>query len=514
MFPGFHAQRRPDARAVVMADSKEVVTYAELDDRSMRLAQLLYAQGLRPGDNIALLAENHPRYYEVYWAAMRSGLYLTTVNRYLSPDEAAYLVNDSNSSVLIATRAMAATAGSMLELLDDHPQCWMIDGVIDGFESYEDALAGQPAAPLADQPRGDVMLYSSGTTGRPKGIKRALNGLQIDDPASGRMGGMLHSMLGMDESSIYLCPAPLYHAAGISWSAGAHELGATVVVMEKFDPEAFLAVIERERVTHTQVVPTMFVRLLKLPEEVRLRYDVSSLECVLHAAAPCPVEVKRQMIEWLGPILSEHYSATEGTGMTYITSPDWLEHPGSVGQAMLGILHICDELGDELPVGEVGVVYFERSDRPFEYYGDPDKTRASRHPKHDNWAKVGDIGYVDDENYLYLTDRQSFMIISGGVNIYPQETEDVLINHPDVADVAVFGVPNEEMGEEVKAVVQVADDGVGSPELAVELTAYARERLAHYKVPRVFDFSDDLPRMPTGKLAKHLLRAEYLQATP
>ena len=430
MYPGFFAATTPDKPAVIMGRSREVVTYGELEERSARLAQLLYARGLRPGDKIAILAENHPRFYEVYWAALRSGLYLTTVNRYLAPAEAAYLVNDSGATALITTAQMAPTAVPMLDLIPGCPVRLLIDGVEDGFESYEAVLATYPAQPLADQPRGDVMLYSSGTTGRPKGIERPLRGKQIDDPSAPVMAGTLRTLLGMDEHSVYLCPAPLYHAAGLQWSAGTHELGGTVVVMEKFDAEQFLALVEREAVTHTQVVPTMLVRLMKLAPEVRERYDHSSLACVLHAAAPCPVEVKHQVIEWLGPIVHEYFAATEGNGMTYISAADWLEHPGSVGRPLLGIPHICDEEGNEVPVGQTGLIYFEQEQTPFEYHGDPEKTRASRHPAHDNWSALGDIGYLDEDGYIFLTDRKAFTIISGGVNIYPAEIESCLIMHP------------------------------------------------------------------------------------
>jgi long-chain acyl-CoA synthetase len=512
MYPGTFAATTPDKPAVIMGRSGEVVTYRELDERSARLAQLLFVRGLRPGDKIALLAENHPRFYEVYWAAMRAGLYLTTVNRYLAPAEAAYLVNDSGATVCITTAQLAATAVPLLELIPDCPIRLMMDGLEDGFESYEAALDTSSPEPLEDQPRGTVMLYSSGTTGRPKGIERPLSGLQIDDPASMLMAGLLRSMLGMTEQSVYLCPAPLYHAAGLQWSAGTHELGGTVVVMEKFDAEQLLALVARQAVTHTQVVPTMLVRLMKLAPEVRERYDLSSLECVVHAAAPCPVEVKRQVIEWLGPIVHEYFAATEGNGMTFISAADWLEHPGSVGRPLMGIPHVCDEEGREVPCGEAGLIYFEQEHASFEYHGDPEKTRASRHPEHDNWSALGDIGYVDRDGYIYLTDRKAFTIISGGVNIYPAEIEASLIMHPKVTDVAVFGLPDAEMGEYVHAVVQPADGVEGSPELAEELLHYAREHLARYKVPRVVDFRAELPRLPTGKLYKQGLRDEYRKA--
>jgi long-chain acyl-CoA synthetase len=512
MYPGTFALTAPDKPAVIMGQSGEVVTYGTLDNRSARLAQLLRARGLRPGDKIALLAENHPRYYEVYWAALRSGLYLTALNRHLPSSEAAYLVNDSGSKACVATAEMASTAVPMLELIPDCPIRLMMDGVEDGFESYEAALSGSSAAPLAEQPRGAVMLYSSGTTGLPKGVERPLSGLQIDDPTETGMAILLRSLLGMNEESIFLCPTPLYHAAGLQWSCGTHELGGTVVVMERFDAERFLALIEREAVTHTQVVPTMLVRLMKLPPGVRERYDLSSLKCVVHASAPCPVEIKRQVIDWLGPIVHEYFGATEGNGMAFISAADWLERPGSVGRSMSGVPHVCDEDGKELPFGETGLIYFEQEQISFEYHGDPEKTQASRHPEHDNWSALGDIGYVDDEGYIYLTDRKAFTIISGGVNIYPAEIEACLIMHPQVSDVAVFGLPEPEMGEYVHAVVQLAQGVDGGPELAEELRLYAREHLAHYKVPRVVDFRAELPRLPTGKLYKRGLRDEYRRA--
>ncbi len=512
MYPGFHAASQPEKVAVVMGRSGERITYRQLNDRSMQLAQLLYDKGLRTGDNVAIFAENHARYFEVYWAAMRSGLYLTAVNRYLAPEEAAYLVNDSGSKAIITTSDRSPAAVGMLPLIPDCPLRLMMDGVEPGFESYEEAIAGYPAERLVSQPRGDVLLYSSGTTGQPKGIRRALGGLQIDDPAAVGISSLERGLLGMDESSVYLCPAPLYHSAALQWSAGVHELGGTLVVMEKFDAADLLRLVERERVTHTQVVPTMLVRALKLPVEQRADYDLSSLQCIVHAAAPCPVEVKRQMIEWVGPILFEYYAGTEGAGLTFLTSEQWLEHPGSVGRAIIGTPHICDEDGTELPVGEIGLVYFGQ-DRPlFEYHGDPEKTRDSRHRDHGNWATLGDIGYLDEEGYLYLTDRRAFTIISGGVNIYPAEIESRLVMHPKVADVAVFGLPDAEMGEYVHAVVQPAAGVEGSPELAEELRSYARENLAGFKVPRVVDFRAELPRLPTGKLYKRGLRDEYLPA--
>ena len=510
MYPGHYATTTPDQPAIVMAGSGESVSYRQLDEASNRLAHWLFAQGLRSGDHIAILAENNPRYFEVYWAALRSGLYITAINRFLSPEEAAYIVNDSNSSVLVTTAAMAETAAGMAELI---PQCQkrlMMDGTADGFDSYEEAVAAMPTESLADQPAGDVMLYSSGTTGRPKGIRRELSGLQINDPERSSLTMLMRYLLEMDENSVYLSPAPLYHSAPLQWCGGMHELGGTVIVMERFDAAKFLECVERYSITDTQVVPTMFVRMLKLPTEVRAAYDLSSLKMCVHAAAPCPIPVKEQMIEWWGPIIKEYYAGTEGNGFCFITSEEWLEHKGSVGKSALGIPHICDDEGNELSTGETGLVYFEQETSAFEYHGDPEKTAESRHPDHPNWSKLGDIGYLDEDGYLYLTDRSAFMIISGGVNIYPQEIEACFALHPKVADVAVFGLPDPEMGEYVHAVVQPEAGVEPSDELAEELRSFARAEIAHYKVPRVIDFRAELPRLPTGKLYKKPLRQEYL----
>ncbi|WP_261567304.1 acyl-CoA synthetase [Frankia gtarii] len=512
MHPGVFSAITPDKPAVIMGSTGERVSYRELDDGANRLARLLHDRGLRPGDGIALLAENHRRYFEVYWAAIRSGLYLTAVNRHLSSEEAAFMVNDSGSTAFISTKQLAPTALQIAGVLPRARVRLMMDGTEEGFDSYEAAVSAQPATPLAKRPRGDVMLYSAGTTGRPKGIQRPLTGTDIDDPGFVGISGAERGLFGMSETSVYLCPAPLYHSAALQWSAGLHEMGGTLIIMEKFDPAQFLALVERERVTHTQVVPTMLVRLLKLPEAQRLAADVSSLECVIHAAAPCPPDVKRRMIDWLGPIVSEFYGGTEGVGLTFLTATEWLSHQGSVGRAMLGILRICDDDGNVLPTGEIGTVYFERDAPPFEYHSDAEKTRESRHPGHDRWATLGDIGYLDEDGYLYLTDRRAYTIISGGVNIYPAEIESLLIMHPAVSDVVVFGLPHEEMGEYVHAVVQVAEGVAESAEVADELRAYARARLAGYKVPRVVTFRSEIPRLPTGKLLKSQLRDELLRA--
>ena len=391
------------------------------------------------------------------------------------------------------------------------PNChiWlMAGGAVDGFEAYEDAIAGQPAENLADEPAGSFMLYSSGTTGRPKGIYRPLPPNKIHEDA-GPVGALQRGLWGFDENSVYLSPAPLYHSAPIGFCIATQSLGGAVVMMPRFDEVGALKAIQDHRVTHSQWVPTMFTRLLKLPEAQRHAHDLSSHQVAIHAAAPCPVGVKQQMFDWWGPIIYEYYAGTELNGFTHATPEQWLAHPGTVGQPILGTIHICNEDGEELPNGEPGIVYFEMDQMPFEYLKDAAKTKDAQHPKHANWTALGDVGYVDDEGYLYLTDRATFMIISGGVNIYPQEIEDALIMHPKVADVAVVGVPNEEMGEEVKAVVQPPDGMEGDDALADELLAYAREHIAHYKCPRSIDFMAQLPRLPTGKLYKRLLKDRY-----
>ncbi len=505
MFPGTFAASTPDKPAVVMAGSGATLTYRELEEGSARLARYLVGRGLVRGDVVALLADNSPRVYEVYWAAQRAGLYITAVNHHLTPDEVAYIVRDCGAKALVVAGSLGAPApeGPAVRLAYGAP--------VAGCADYDAELAGVPADPLPDQPRGSDMLYSSGTTGRPKGIRPQLPDRQVDEPGD-TYAAVFGPIYGFDADTVYLSPAPLYHAAPLRFSATIQMLGGTVVVMERFDAEGALAAIEKHRATHSQWVPTMFVRMLKLPADVRARYDVSSLRVAIHAAAPCPVDVKRAMIDWWGPVLYEYYAATEGVGITFITSEQWLAHPGSVGRGgVLGDVRICDtETGAVLPAGQVGTIFFERNDAPlFVYHNDADKTRESRHPEHENWGTTGDLGYVDEEGYLYLTDRKAFMIISGGVNIYPREAEDALALHPAVLDVAVIGVPDPEMGESVLAVVAPAPCAVPGPELEAELIAHTRAHIAAYKAPRRVVFSDDLPRTPTGKLVKQKLRDRY-----
>jgi fatty-acyl-CoA synthase len=504
MYPGHWAGVKPITDALVNTDTNESLSWAALNDRSNQIAQLLHARGLRSGDHVALLMENHLDYFTIAWAAFRSGLYLTCINRYLTAEEAAYIINDSGSQVLFTSTALS----SAVPLLNLIPNCLhrICKGPLAGYEEFDTLVEAHPATPLAEEPMGDSMLYSSGTTGHPKGIKRPLTGKSVHE---GIPGLERANPYGMDEHTRYLSPAPLYHAAPFGYCMRTLALGGSVYMMERFDPERALQHIEQYRITHSQWVPTMFIRMLKLEPSVRTRYDLSSHRCAIHAAAPCPVEVKHQMMDWWGPILWEYYAGTERNGHTVIGPEEWLAHPGSVGRARSGILHICDEDGTELPTGEAGLIYFEQPSRTFEYHNAPDKTSSATHPQHRSWTSLGDVGYVDEEGYLYLTDRKAFMIISGGVNIYPQEIEDALILHDKVADVAVFGVPNSEFGEEVKAVVQPLPGVLANDDLAAELEAFAREHLAGYKVPRSIDFMEELPRLPTGKLYKRVLKDKY-----
>ena len=505
LHPYFHAQSTPDKPALICAGNGQVVTYKELDDRSNQVAQLFRSLGLRAGDHIALMLENHPRYFEICWGAQRAGLIYTAMSTRLTEGEVSYIVDDCGAKAVIASRAMAKAVAHLGAVCKGVNHWLMLDSASDGWTSYEAAVDAQPVARIADEVAGGDMLYSSGTTGRPKGVFVPPQATEIDAPSP--MTDIMVNLYGVTADTVYLSPAPLYHAAPLRYTLGVQRLGGTVVVMEHFDPERYLQLVQQHKITHTQLVPTMFVRMLKLPEATRAQYDLRSLRVAIHAAAPCPVAVKQQMIAWWGPVIWEYYAGTEGNGVTMVNSQQWLTHPGTVGKAVIGELKICDdESGELLPPGQSGTVYFANG-RPFAYHNDAAKTASSTHPK--GWTTLGDVGYVDAEGYLYLTDRKAYMIISGGVNIYPQEAENVLINHPAVADVAVLGVPNEEFGEEVKAVVQPRDMREAGPELAAALIAYCREHLSPIKCPKSVDFEAELPRHPTGKLYKRLLKDRY-----
>lgn len=498
-----HAVDAPRSPALIGPDGRSV-TFSELHARSSRVAAFLHDAGLRRGDSVALMLPNRPEFLEICWGCQLSGLYYTPVNTHLTFEEVEYIIDDAEAKALFVDESMKDLAA---QLLDRNPAATLRVGVglpPPGWLPYDDVLATGAAPP--DRSDGTEMLYSSGTTGRPKAVRRPLP-TENGSWAQSVLEMALVHRYGMDRSSVYLSPAPLYHAAGVNYTMAVNRVGAASVMVAKFDAEQVLSLIESHRVTHAQFVPTMFVRMLKLPEEVRRRYDVSSLSCVLHAAAPCPVDVKQQMLEWWGPIIHEYYGGTEGFGGSTIGPDEWLAHPGSVGRPLTPV-HILADDRRELPPGEAGDIFFEGGPA-FEYYKDPGKTASVTNDR--GWRTFGDVGYLDADGYLYLTDRSTFMIVSGGVNIYPQEAENLLVMHPKVTDAAVFGVPNAEFGEEVKAVIQPAVWDEAGTELAEELIEYCQSHLASYKCPRSVDFDPELPRDPNGKLYKRRIRDRYWQ---
>ena len=503
MHPYLHAQKHPEKPACIFAATGEVVTYRQLDERSNQGAHVLRSLGLKRGDVFAVCMENQPRYLEIAWSNQRAGLYMVCISTKLTAPEVEYILKDCGAKLFITSAAMQELAERVAPLAPDIVR-FMVGGASAAYQSWDAALADMPATPVPDQTTGADMLYSSGTTGRPKGVKFPLSAEPIDAPTT--LVQLASKLYGVNADTVYLSPAPLYHAAPLRWCLAVQHLGGLVVMMERFDAEEALQLIERYRVTHAQWVPTHFVRFLRLPSEVRRRYDLSSLRCAIHAAAPCPVPVKEQMIDWWGPVINEYYAGTEGVGMTAISCREWLERKGSVGRAVFGEIRVCDDAGEQVGPMVEGVIYFAGG-KEFEYHNAPEKTSESRNAR--GWSTLGDVGYVDSDGYLFLTDRKAFMIISGGVNIYPQEIENLLITHPQVMDVAVVGAPDEEMGEKVVAVVQPVDPADAGPALAQELTAFARERLSHVKIPRQIDFTTELPRHPNGKLYKRLLRDAY-----
>ncbi len=513
--PGHHpscfAASDPDRIAFAIADTGETLTYGKLDEASNRVAQLFRARGLKAGDKVALIIGNWIAFPVAYWGATRAGLVVALVSHHLKAEEAAYIINDCAARALFmipceneATRRLVKERATLI------PNVEFIIAGPDASEGTEDmiaAMANMPATPISDEIAGCHLLYSSGTTGRPKGIKAPFAPGPIDEFYQHEGAPTMYEPF---KPLTALNAGPLYHAAPLSGMVLTMRMGGTFITLRKFSAEAVLAAIDTWRANHAQFVPTMFVRLLALPEETRAKYDVSSLQIAVHAAAPCPVEIKRRMIDWFGPVLYEYYASSEAVGATAITSLEWLEKPGSVGKASIGVLHICGEDGQELPAGESGTIYFEAPPgRYIEYLNDPEKTKKATHPVHDNWFTVGDIGRMDEDGYLFLTDRKDFMIISGGVNIYPQAVEDCLIVHPKVIDVAVIGVANAEYGEEVKAVIQLKDFADAGPELEAELRAWCGARISSVTCPRSYEFVEELPRIPSGKLAKHELRKIY-----
>ena len=509
MYPGYWSKIQAEKPAVINSLTGESISYQTMDQRSNQLAHLMFDHGLRRGDHIAVFLENDLRYFEITWAAIRSGLYVTPINRYLTAAEAAYIVNDCEAKVFISSSYLSTTAEHVIQhLVEPNLKLLMLDEPSKSFTSYHTAIANYPNTALAEEPLGNIMFYSSGSTGKPKGIVHKLTNRMVDNYPEMGLSNFKH-LWHFDKNTIYLSTAPNYHAAPLHFSIQAQRLGGTVVMMPQFNGEAALKAIEQYKVTHSQWVPTMLNRLLKLPEPVRTKYDISTMTCALHGAAPCPIHIKEKIIHWFGPIVFEYYSASEGIGQTHITSEEWLKKPGSVGKAIFGTLHICDDNGRELSPDESGHVYFEMPFFSFQYKGDNKKTRSAQHPQHETWSTIGDIGFIDEEGYLFLNDRANFMIISGGVNIYPQEVENLLLTHPKVADAAVFGIPNDEMGEEVKAVVQLENQCDANDLLALELIDYSRSHLAHYKCPKSIDFTEKLPRLDTGKLYKKPLQEKY-----
>ncbi len=503
MHPSIHAIQTPDKPAVIIGETAESMTYGELEKRSNRIAHLLRREGLTAGHNVAVIMDNVIDYFPVVWAAQRAGLYFTCVSSRLMLNEVQYIIADSEAKTLI----VGVSLGSIgLDIQRSMPgvTVFAVGDDVEGLRSIDAEMTVMPDTPIADEGSGIEMLYSSGTTGRPKGVKPQLTNGPLE--ASNAVTDLASSRWGLGKNSIFLSPAPLYHAAPLRFCMAVHKLGGTVVVMKKFDASEALRQIERYRVSHAQWVPTHFVRLLKLPAEERSRYDLSSVEAVWHAAAPCPVTTKRAMLEWWGMIIHEYYSGTEINGLTVITPDEWLTRPGSVGRAVWGEPKICDDDGEELPPRSEGLSYFANG-YPCEYHNEPEKTAAATNKY--GWTTIGDVGWVDEERYLYLTDRKSFMIISGGVNIYPQEIEDVLISHPAVMDVAVVSAPDEDMGEKVVAVVQPVDWNEAGPTLAAELAEWLIPRMSSIKRPRLIEFERELPRHPTGKLYKRLIRDRY-----
>ena len=508
MFPDVFAASDPERPAYIMAGSGITVSYGELARESKAISRLLWSRGLRHGDTIALYMENHPALLKVAWAAQRTGLRYVALSSRLTAHEVAYILGDSDTRALFTTDALAETAAAALELpeapaLDN---CFVAGAPVHGFADMTAEADNTPTDVEPDEREGIDFLYSSGTTGKPKGVMTPLPLNELGVPPG--FYAIFYALWNITADTVYLSPAPLFHAAPLRINMAVHRVGGTCIIMEKFEPAAALELIEKHRVTHTQMVPAMFARLLKLPGDTRSAFDVSSLTCVIHAAAPCPVEIKRAMIDWLGPVIYEYYSATEAYLFTALDSHEWLAHPGSVGRPLVGRPHILDPLGEEVAVGESGQIWSE-SPAQFEYRNAPEKTAESYNDA--GWSTIGDIGYVDEDGYLYISDRRADMIIRGGVNVYPRESEDALIAHPKVADAAVFGIPDADLGETVHAVVVPAESNTAGPGLADELLTHLHERLAKYKCPAAIEFATELPRHATGKLYKRLLKDAYRQ---
>jgi long-chain acyl-CoA synthetase len=500
------AKARPEHLALVDPDEKEI-SAGELLASANQLVHGLRAMGLQPGDAIAMLLPNSTEVFELFLAVTQAGFYLVPINWHLVGPEIAYIVNDCEAKVFVAHERFADEAiAAADEIAFPAEGRFSVGGDIAGFRPYDELMAGQPTDDPPDRTTGMIMNYTSGTTGKPKGVRRALPGIDPETAGNG-FGGMLYLFrLQPFDDNVHIVGSPLYHTAVLNFSGSAINIGHTIILMDKWTAPQMLHLIDKYKVTNTHMVPTQFVRLLNVPEEERAKYDVSSLRHMVHAAAPCPPDVKRQMIEWWGPVIDEYYAASEGGG-TIVFADEWLEHPGTVGRAWpIAEIAILDDDGNELPPGEIGTVYMHMTAGNFEYFKDKEKTDKSRKGK---FFTVGDVGFLDEDGWLFLSDRKIDMIISGGANIYPAEIESELIMHPKVADVAVFGVPHEDWGEEVKAVVEPIEGVESSPELEAEILEWSTSRLAKYKRPRTIDFTTEMPRDPNGKLYKRKLRDPY-----
>jgi long-chain acyl-CoA synthetase len=487
----------PNEAAVVSAAGDR--TWADLDARANQLVRAMRARGIQAGQAIGLVCSNRPEFVEVYIAAARNGLRLTPINWHLGPEEIAYILSDCEAKIFVGDERFAKNCAEAGALANVGVRL-AVGGHIDGFEDYDEALNAEVTEPVPDEGFGQTMLYTSGTTGRPKGVYRKR-------PAASRARN--EAAAAHEESDRYLCTGPLYHAAPLAFSLGLPLLwGLGVVLMDGWDPEETLRLVEQYKITHMHLVPIMFHRLISLPDEVKKRYDVSSLKRIAHGAAPCPVHVKKAMIDWVGPIIWEYYAATEGSG-TSVESDEWLTKPGTVGKVPEGHVQIRDDDGNIVETGDVGTVFLKAPDEAetrFEYYKDSEKTSKAYSG---DYFTLGDMGYVDEDGYLFLTDRSADLIISGGVNIYPAEVDAVMLTHDAVRDSCTIGIPNEEWGEEVKTVIELKDGVVASDALSKELIEHARSKLAHFKCPKSIDFTDELPRHETGKLYRRLVREEY-----
>jgi long-chain acyl-CoA synthetase len=501
-----HALLKPNKHALIMESSGRCLTYAELDANSQQIAHLL-RRTLSPGDRFGLLHENSPAFFEVSWAARRSALRWVPINWHLRPNEVAYVVKNSDAKILVASASLSDLAIASAQDADSIQACFSTSNAFANFQALSKMPLQQSAPAFSTEQEGIFMFYSSGTTGRPKGILRPLPEQPFGTPLP--IENIMHAHYGMNQDTVFYCPGPLYHAAPLGWTMGAQLLGGTVISAERFDAEETLKSIEKYGVTHAKFVPTHMIRMLKLPERIKRKYDYSSLRSVIHAAAPCPPEVKKAMIDWWGPIIHEFYGSSEGAGFSAINSQEWLGHPGSVGRVLVGVPHIVDEHGEVLPPGQVGQLCFEQVE-PFEYHKDPEKTRD--YYDHRGWAKTGDLARLDEEGYLYLMGRSNGLIISGGVNIYAQEIENVLSLHPLIADLAVVGVPDADLGEKVQAIVQLENPAMNDSEVIEELRRYCQAQLARFKCPAKYVFVEKLPRLPSGKLLNRYINLEGISA--